>query len=71
MFKALKNGVYCFTNGTQLTKDYVWLIDNYMRVGVCEKLSYSFLTAFGRQILLFNDYGKTWALTEEELENDK
>ena len=71
LFKAVKYGVYYFTNGTQLTRDYVYLTDNYTSVGIREKLSYSFLTAFGRQILLFNEYGKTWALTKEELENDK
>lgn len=70
-FKALKYGVYYFTNGKQLIKDYVYLMDNYMGGGPREKLSYSFFTAFAKQILLFNDYGKTWALTREELENDK
>ena len=65
--KALKNGVYYFANGTQLTKDYVWLVDNFMCIGTRDKLSYSFMTAFERQALLFNEYGKTWALTEEEL----
>ena len=71
LFKAVKYGVYYFTNGTQLTRDYVYLTDNYTSVGIREKLSYSFLTAFGRQILLFNEYGKSWALTKEELEYDK
>jgi len=69
--KALKNGVCYFTNGKQLASDYVYLIDNYMSVGTREQLSYSFITAFEKQILSFNDYGKTWALTEEELEDDK
>ena len=67
LFKALKNGVYYFTHGTQLTKDYVWLVDNYMNIGARDKLSYSFMTAFEKQTLLFQDYGKTWALTKEEL----
>lgn len=71
LFKTLKYGVYYFTNGVQLTKDYVGLIDNYMGVGPHEKLSYSFITRTERQILSFNDYGKTWALTKEELENEK
>ena len=68
LFNALKYGAYYFSNGTQLTKDYVWLVDNYVSVGTRDKLSYSFTTAFERRILLFNDYGKTWALTKEELE---
>lgn len=67
LFKALKNGVYYFVSGTQLIKDYVWLVDNYMSIGTRDKLSYSFMTAFERQTLLFKDYGKTWALTKEEL----
>lgn len=67
LFQALKNGVYYFTNGNQLTKDCVWLLDNYISVGTREKLSYSFMTAFERQTLSFQDYGKTWALTKEEL----
>ena len=70
LFKALKNGVYYFTTGNQLTKDYVWLVDNYISVAARDKLSYSFRTAFEKQTLLFQDYGKTWALTKEELEND-
>ena len=68
LFKALKQGIYYFANLTQLTKDYVWLADNYISVGTREKLSYFFITAFERKTLLFADYGKTWALTKEELE---
>lgn len=71
LFKALKNGVCYFTNGTQLAKDYVWMVDNCIALGNRWKLSYSFITAFERQTLSFKDYGKTWALTREELENDK
>lgn len=67
LFKALKQGIYYFVNGTQLTKDYVWLADNYVSIGTRDKLSYSFITAFERRMLLFNEYGKTWALTKEEL----
>lgn len=70
LFKALKNGVYYFTNGTQLTKDYVWLLDNYISVGTRDKLSYSFMTAFGKQTLLLKDYGKTWALDKKDLTNE-
>jgi hypothetical protein len=67
LFKALKFGVYYFTNAGQLTRDYVWLMDNYMGVRTNGKLSYSFMTMFEKQTLLFNDYGKTWALTKKEL----
>ena len=35
------------------------------------KLSYSFMTFLEKRTLLFEDYGKTWALTKEELENSK
>ena len=71
LFKALKNGVYYFTIGKQLTKDYVWLFDNHINIGAKDKLSYSFMTAFERLTLLFQDYGKTWALTKEELVDEK
>jgi len=72
LFKALKYGVYYFPIGIQeLTRDCVYLMDNDMSVGPREKLSYSFITVFERQTLFFDDYGKTWALTREELEDDK
>ena len=71
LFEALKNGVYYFTNKkTQITKDYVVLVDNYMGAGTCDKLSYSFKTVFVGKTLSFEDYCETWALTKEELEND-
>lgn len=70
MFRALKYGIYCFTSQKRLTHNYVRLVSNDIGVGVRDKVSYSFMTIFGEQILLFEDYGKTWALTEEELEND-
>lgn len=69
MFRALKYGIYCFTSQKQLTHNYVRLVSNDIGVGVRDKVSYSFMTIFGEQILLFEDYGKTWALTEEELGN--
>ena len=68
LFKALKYGVYYYTSQNQLTHDYVWLYDNYVSASVRDKLSYSLLTCFQKQILSFEDYGKTWALTESELE---
>ena len=71
LFRALKYGIYCFTSQKRLTHNYVRLVSNDIGVGVRDKVSYSFMTIFGEQILLFEDYGKTWALTEEELENEK
>ena len=70
LFKALKNGVYYFNDQGQLIHEYVWLINNYISVGTHDKISSSFMTIYENQILLFQDYGKTWALTKEELEND-
>lgn len=67
LFKALKNGVYYFTRGMQLTKDYVGLIDDYISIGPRDKLSYSLMTGFEKQTLSVKDYGKTRALTKEEL----
>ena len=68
MFRALKYGIYCFTSQKRLTHNYVRLVSNDIGVGVRDKVSYSFMAIFGEQILLFEDYGKTWALTSEELE---
>lgn len=68
LFKALKYGVYYYTSQNQLTHDYVWLYDNYVSASVRDKLSYSLLTCFQKQILSFEDYGKTWSLTKEALE---
>ena len=55
----------------QLMHDYVSLINNYIDVGAHDKLSYSFTTLLEKRILLFEGYGKTWALTKEEMENNK
>lgn len=71
LFSALKYGVYYFTFDGQLIHDYVSLTNNYINAGAHDKLSYSFITFFERQILLFADYGKNWALTKEELESNK
>lgn len=69
LFKALKYGVYYYTSQNQLTHDYVWLYDNYVSASVRDKLSYSLLTCFQKQILSFEDYGKTWSLYKQTLEN--
>lgn len=70
LFSALKNGVYYFDYENQLIHDYVWLINNYITAGASKKLSCSFETFYDRQILSFEDYGKTFALTRKELENE-
>lgn len=68
LFKALKYGVYYYTSQKQLTHDYVWLYDNYVSASVRDKLSYSLLTCFQKQILSFEDYGTTWSIDRKELE---
>lgn len=70
LFKALKYGVYYYTSQNQLTHDYVWLYDNYVSANVRDKLSYSLLTCFQKQILSFEDYGATWSIYRENLEDD-
>ena len=68
LFKALKYGVYYYTSQNKLTHDYVWLYDNYVSASVRDKLSYSLLTCFQKQILSFEDYGKAWSIYREHLE---
>ena len=68
LFKALKYGVYYSTSQNQLTHDYVWLYDNYVSASVRDKLSYSLMTCFQKQILSFEDYGKTWSIDGKALE---
>ena len=68
LFNALKNGVYYFDEQGQLIYSNVWLTDNHVSTGVYDKLSYSFKTPY-HETLLFEDYGKTWALSKEELRN--
>ena len=70
LFKALKDGVWYYNDSSQLIHEYVWLISNYLTVEPHDKISSSFMTIYENQILLFADYGKTWALTKEELENE-
>lgn len=71
LFSALKNGVYYFTSDGQLIHDYVYLISNYMDIGVHEKLSFSFKTFIENQTLLFEDYGKTWAVNKKVFAKDE
>ena len=67
LFSALKNGVYHFTYDDQLIHDYVWLVDESVYTGKRDKFDFSFMGTFAQETLLLEDYGKTWALTKEEL----
>lgn len=71
IFKALKNGVYYFNEQGQLIHDYVWLVNNYVAAGVPDKLSLSFKTIHSGQILLFENYGKDWAVYKQELQEEE
>ena len=70
LFSALKNGVYCFANQEQLIHDYVWLANHYVTAGIPTKIYFSLKTFYDGQTLSVEDYGKTWALSREELENE-
>lgn len=70
-FASLKNGVYYFDEQGQLIHDYVWLVNNYVAAGVSDKLSLSFKTIHSGQILLFEGYGKDWALYKQELPEEQ
>ena len=67
LFSALKYGIYYVEYDCQRVFDNVYLISNYMDVGPHDKLSYSFITYNTKQILLFEEYGKTWFLVKEDL----
>ena len=71
LFTALKNGVYYFDEQGQLIHDYVWLVNDYVAEGVPDKLSFSFKTSHSRQVLLFEEYGKTWALYKQQLPKEE
>ena len=71
LFNALKKGVYYFDKQGQLIHDYVWLVNDYVAEGVPDKLSFSFKTSHNRQVLLFEDYGKTWALYKQQLPEEE
>ena len=71
LFSALKNGVYYFASDGQLIHDHVSLVNNYIGVGTPDKLSFSFLTYSTRQILLFENYGKTWSVNKKVLIKDE
>lgn len=67
LFSALKYGVYYLEDDYQKVYDNVSLISNYISTGPYDKLSYSFITFSKRQILLFEEYGKTWFLVKKDL----
>ena len=71
LFSALKNGVWYFDEQGQLIHDYVWLVNDYVAEGVPDKLSFSFKTYHSRRVLLFKDYGKTWALYKQQLPEEE
>lgn len=73
LFKALKNGFYakeihCFKNGERETIEYfnspeIRLFDEWYIYYSCDN--------YHTIAYKMADYGKTWALTREELENEK
>ena len=67
LFSALKYGVYYIEDDCQRVYDNVSLISNYISTGPHDKLSYSFITFYKKQILLFEEYGKTWFLVKKDL----
>ena len=67
LFSALKYGVYYLEDDCQKVYDNVSLISNYISTGPHNKLSYSFITFYKNQILLFEEYGKTWFLVKKDL----
>ena len=71
IFSALKNGVYYFASDGQLIHDHFSWVNNYIGVGTPDKLSFSFLTYSTRQILLFENYGKTWSVNKKVLIKDE
>ena len=67
LFSALKYGIYYIEDNCQRVYDNVSLISNYISTGPHDKLSYSFITFYKRQILLFEEYGKTRFLAKKDL----
>ena len=64
LFKAIKNGIFAKV----LKHSNI----NYSRMGCINYEKKTFFThTYGSSKLRFKDYGKTWALTKEELEECK
>lgn len=66
-YEAFFNGVDYLDDSGQIIRSTVNIFDLYLT----ERKEIAFITKYGDRILLFKDYGKTWALTKEELENEK
>ena len=68
-FKAIKNGIYCIVEDENNNK----VIEKFRVTQLCyntgTKLFYWYGSIIGYPDLI--DYGKTWALTKEELQDDK
>ena len=62
LFKALKDGIYINEDGS-VYKDCIKSIEHWSD-------GWGFISNDDCIEVLFKDYGKTWALTEEELENE-
>lgn len=64
LFKALKNGIYVVEkNDNFIVEDNIRSIEHW-------KDGWGITTNMEYLELSFTEYGKTWALTREELEND-
>lgn len=73
LFKALKNGFYHYDdNGivhTSSNESYISLqAHSCLPNQMCIEIDYG---DYSTMYFYFEDYGKTWALTREELENEK
>lgn len=75
LFKALRNGIW--TNQEQCYGDEKQGKIRFVQVKLLEENAVGYIHNsmwMGKEVirtLYFKDYGKTWALTKEELENDK
>lgn len=72
LFKAIKNGVWVWNDKkhTEYFKDKVYGFTNYKtKDGLTEYKTKTF-RLIGVDYYEMKDYGKTWALTKEELENE-
>lgn len=75
-FKALKNGIYGTSYGEKLRKEsaIIYVEPSKLKLHLNdEEPSFHYLWGFpyDTSIYLFKDYGITWALTKERLENGK
>ena len=66
-YEAFFNGVDYLDDSGQIIRSTVNIFDLYLT----ERKEIAFITKYGDRILLFKDYGKTWALNKEELKNVK